>query len=329
MNIPDTMASRTILSWSITFLTSVLKAADLFVGFLPTTWQWGLLLFVLCSRCNFLSILYLLPAKIFWRPLKRKKEFLSVHRMYFPALIFDLSKTKTKKWFLSSGFLKALSQPLCDILQKKGSLPPDYSRTSPFPESLLPEPMLDRSTGCYLQEQVGGARDMGLVKEASMRRQAMPANDQPTGGDSLISEPINQEVVHPLQLSVPAGTIPPDIRSSPALKPAPAHQGVLQDLFYDPVIVPPKVPPQPNLSTKPACVEYETYDFSGDFAGFQNNLPRPSTLSTTTGFNDFNGPPGPSTLPTTTAPSTIPSVPETRVIPPTPMFQINPAFDTD
>ncbi|KAG1790542.1 uncharacterized protein HD556DRAFT_1446064 [Suillus plorans] len=70
----------------------------------------------------------------------------------------------------------------------------------------------------------------------------MPANEQPTGGDSgpagnsLVSEPISQEVVPPWQLLVSvAGTMPPNIHSSLALEPAQVDPvlGGLKDITMD------------------------------------------------------------------------------------------------
>lgn len=153
-----------------------------------------------------------------------------------------------------------MTQKLSEKLAE--SPPPDYSASSPVPKSPVAHSGED-----YLEEQVGGGRyvsppieqtptrlrtrikptnrDIGLVKEASMRRRAMPVNETPTEGDthtqadgSLFDEACGQSVLGPQQLPVPAtGTLmmPPRIPSgSPQLQLAVP----VQDIFYDPHIDP-------------------------------------------------------------------------------------------
>lgn len=132
-----------------------------------------------------------------------------------------------------------------------GSPPPGYSTSSPATESSIGESV------DHLEEQVGGGRyvsppceqtptrlrthikptnrDVGLVKEASMRRRAMPVDEKSTEGDghtqtggSLSNEARGQSVPSPAPACMPSG--------SPQFQPAVP----LQDLFYDPPIAPPQ-----------------------------------------------------------------------------------------
>ncbi|KAG1719293.1 hypothetical protein EDD22DRAFT_963313 [Suillus occidentalis] len=145
-----------------------------------------------------------------------------------------------------------------------GSPPPGYLTSSPVTKSSIGESV------DHLEEQVGGGRyvsppceqtparlrthikptnrDVGLVKEASMRCRAMPVDEKSTEGDghtqtggSLSNEARGQSVPSPVPACMPSG--------SPQFQPAVP----LQDLFYDPPIAPPQEhrrglsqPPPPN-----------------------------------------------------------------------------------